>query len=736
MRLTLRGLLAYLDDRLDPAIAAQVGDYISEHDKLRQLTDRIKRVIRRRRLSTPDVAEKQELPVHHQDDPNAVAAYLDGRLTEEQEAEFEEICLDTDIYLAEVSSVHQIMTFGNESLKIPPLATQRMVNLVKGPEAQPLKVVPREARQSKPPLWDVSDSAPAHEDENQALLEPLYHNILETPWRRGLLSVAAILLTTFVGFIIYSIPWNKLPSATTVAEVQPTVPAEIAPLAAIPLEKAPDEKAAVPKVPVAVANPAVRPAVRIEGFWPVVVISSETQPAWQAAAALVTNTTGMLAARPALPLNTLLGLGEETRTVDTLVPLPVLANAKPRVAAAERNSHVPVAINGVDTAGMFLQQNPAGDWRIIKPQGQLMSNELLQALPGYTGNIAMPNGVRIILLGQFHPNLQANPFGEAVAELHPTNEADADMTLHRGRFVIIGRTAKQVPALVRLRYQGQTWEISLPTGSEVGIQAGSQVVAGDGPWVLQQSLEIMASRGKVEVKHLDQAASLTPRQRLLWNSGMTENQAVVQTEVAEVHVWLARYQTAPKEAVDSLVGLRSRTHAKLQKDSKDMNWFSLACDETIEEGKLIERQAALLALSAIDRLQPIIALQNDTNANGRRKYSHEVIHYWLNQDANRAQQLIDQLKEAGYSEDEAKLLLTLYRGTTQATPATIQALLTDMAHPRVAIREQAWQVLTAIAPERPNIFDPAGSDDQRTKAINVISGKLSQKKAADVPPPP
>ncbi|HQR09520.1 MAG TPA: hypothetical protein PLN21_22040 [Gemmatales bacterium] len=731
MRLTLRGLLAYLDDRLDPAVAAQVGDYIGEHDKLRHLIDRIKRVIRRRRLSTPEVAERQEMPVHHQDDPNQVAAFLDGRLPEDQEADFEEICLDTDVYLAEVAAVHQIMTFGNATLKVPPLATQRMVNLVKGPEAQPLQVVPRQARPSKSPLWDVTDSAPAHEEENQALLEPLYHNILETRWGRGLLIVAALLLAGFMGFILFSVPWDKLPSSTNLAEAQPTVPTEKVPVASAPA--VPEEKADVVKAPV-VLN---KLAVHVEGFWPALILSTEKQPVWLSVASMLSNLTGMVAARPALPLNTFLGFGEEVseKPLEPLVPLPVVASAKSRVAAAERNSHVPVAINGADVAGMFLQLSPAGDWRIMKPQSQLTSNELLQALPGYTGNIALPNGVRIMLLGQFHPNLAANPFGEAVAELHPTTDADADLTLHRGRMVIIGRTVKQVPSLVRVRYQGETWELSLPSGSEVGLQAGSAVKPGDGPWVVEKTLEIIASKGKADVKHLDQATVLAPKQRLLWNSSLAENEPARQTELGEVPVWLAKYQTAPKEAVESLVGLRSRTHAKLQKDTRDMNWLSLACDETLEEGKLIERQAALLELSAIGRMQPIIALLNDANANGRRKYSHDVVHYWLNQEESRAAQLIDLLKDTGYSEDEAKLLLTLYRGTKEATPATIAALLQDMASPRVAIREQAWRVLTAIAPERPNIFDPIGAEEQRTKAISLINTKLTPKKA-NVPPPP
>ena len=204
MALTLRGLLAYLDDRLTPDSAAQVGEYINDHDKIRQLTDRIKRVVRRRRLSTPDVADRQDMPVHYQDDPNEVAAYLDGTMNSEQEADFEEICIDTDVYLAEVAAVHQIMTFGNETLKVPPLAKQRMVSLVKGPEAQPLKIVPREARPSKPPLWEVTDGAPSHDDEeNQALLEPIYHSLVETRWRRNLLAVSAGLLLAVLAFVLW-----------------------------------------------------------------------------------------------------------------------------------------------------------------------------------------------------------------------------------------------------------------------------------------------------------------------------------------------------------------------------------------------------------------------------------------------------------------------------------------------------------------------------------------------------
>src|ERR1700751_1223246 len=101
MRLNLRLLLDYLDDRLDPEATRILGEYLAENERPRQLVEHMRRGVRRRRLSTPDVAERAELPPHHQDDPNVVAAYLDRQLTPEQEAAFEEICLDTDVYLAE-----------------------------------------------------------------------------------------------------------------------------------------------------------------------------------------------------------------------------------------------------------------------------------------------------------------------------------------------------------------------------------------------------------------------------------------------------------------------------------------------------------------------------------------------------------------------------------------------------------------------------------------------------------
>src|SRR5882672_1742077 len=132
MRLTLRTLLAYLDDTLEPGEIKQIGQKVAESDAAQELVARIKQVTRRRRLTTPpDGAPDQRF------DPNRVAAYLDNDLTAEEIAELEKICLESDVHLAEIAADHQILTLVlGEPALVPPTARRRMYALSKGRPAK------------------------------------------------------------------------------------------------------------------------------------------------------------------------------------------------------------------------------------------------------------------------------------------------------------------------------------------------------------------------------------------------------------------------------------------------------------------------------------------------------------------------------------------------------------------------------------------------------------------------
>ena len=75
MRLTLRTLLAYLDDTLEPGEIKDIGQKVAESDAAQELIARIKQVTRRRRLTTP-----RRTGPDAKFDPNTIAEYLDNEL--------------------------------------------------------------------------------------------------------------------------------------------------------------------------------------------------------------------------------------------------------------------------------------------------------------------------------------------------------------------------------------------------------------------------------------------------------------------------------------------------------------------------------------------------------------------------------------------------------------------------------------------------------------------------------
>ncbi|PAY18814.1 hypothetical protein CKO51_14705 [Rhodopirellula sp. SM50] len=105
MRLTLRTLLAYLDNTLEPQEAEILRQKVEQSGFATQLVQRI-----RRSVADPSLSAPAPDSVHPIEEPNMMSNFLDSTLPPEQIAEIEKACLESLPHLAEAAACHQILT--------------------------------------------------------------------------------------------------------------------------------------------------------------------------------------------------------------------------------------------------------------------------------------------------------------------------------------------------------------------------------------------------------------------------------------------------------------------------------------------------------------------------------------------------------------------------------------------------------------------------------------------------
>lgn len=203
MRLTLRTLLAWLDDTLPPTQVREIGKQVSESPFAQELVERIHRVTRQRRLTVPSKTGPEAT------DPNLVASYLDNDLEPEQVAEYEKKCLTSDVNLAEAASVHQILSLLGQKVQVPGEAKTRMYQMVKGREA----ILPPQPNGIQPVT-------------PEPVTKPIHPWVVPEPPQRPLVQrfgpVAACLL--LIALLSWS-AWKSLTPVSRDTQAQPTTPA-------------------------------------------------------------------------------------------------------------------------------------------------------------------------------------------------------------------------------------------------------------------------------------------------------------------------------------------------------------------------------------------------------------------------------------------------------------------------------------------------------------------------------
>jgi len=211
-------MLAYLDGILEPEDAAEIGKKIAESKVATELLHRTRDVMRRLRLAAPALTDHGPGL-----DANTVAEYLDNTLHGDRVPDFEKVCLDSDIHLAEVASCHQILTLVlGEAAEIDPSSRQRMYGLpAVSPSTPEAPVAPPIAATTVPSGDGQGSAAPPVEPPPMAgRQKPEIPEYLREPRRpRRFLPAAAVLLLALCFAVVVLTALGQFEPGTPLGDV-------------------------------------------------------------------------------------------------------------------------------------------------------------------------------------------------------------------------------------------------------------------------------------------------------------------------------------------------------------------------------------------------------------------------------------------------------------------------------------------------------------------------------------
>jgi hypothetical protein len=745
LRLTLRTLLAYLDDTLDATEVKQIGQKVAESDTAQELIARIKQVTRRRRLTTPPTGGPGPKV-----DPNTIAEYLENKLSEDQVAEVEQVCLGSDVHLAELAACHQLLTLIlGEPILIPPTSRQRMYGLVKGREAIPFRK-PRPERQGD----DERTSEESYQqDETLRLGLPAWRR--RSSWASRLTLLGGTLAACLL--LVVAI-WQALQPASLPEDSQ---------------QQSKDNGSADKKPGRTDNDGKDKPDTgKKPGNNKKVDGKDEPKPP---------KGNGDEKPEPYL-IAKFFGIDDPTKlpkTVDSVSPawkaVPVEA---PSDVVLEAGEHV--LTPGESEA--LLQRLPNGNWQQISPtKAEVRTGLPLLSLPGFQSKVTLKDDTLQLRLIGVLPEESPSAFlaREALITMHKHDELDLDLTLHRGRILVTNR--QKTPAQIRLRFhnttepdQHEVWDLLLKDkGAEVFIERTTAIPLGE-PFYLKPkkpgerkgpatAVHVVVREGTVELRRNQATYHLRKPPgdaRFYWVS--TTGVGKEKLEQLPDYASDKFDMPEPKFPADMKPEMKKQildyhkkfleTRQKMKEARKKLTTDLLASPDKIEAvlkslmkakkpDEYAERILAVRCYGAVDRVDRLVDELANKDFIDVRRTAVDTLRRWLSYEWDNDHVVYQVLTDqALYMSLEAADLIRMLHGfsATEALaspPVIYDALIGRLNDDKLALRELAG---LALYVELPRYFSqPVGLDieyapnapeDVRAKAVKAWQKLLKENK--------
>jgi hypothetical protein len=702
MRLTLRTLLAYLDDTLEPGEIKTIGQKVAESDAAQELIARIKQVTRRRRLTTPTDGGAGD-----RFDANHVAAYLDNDLSGEEIAEIEKICLESDVHLAEIAATHQILTLVlGEPALVPPTAKRRMYALLHGR--------PSKSATKPPPVTKSSalESTPMPEgDPDDALLAlPLFR---KAPWLRWALPLTAVVLLGILGVVL----WNNLGGGGDNRVVnRPNGP------------ELPSQKDNQPDKDDREKTDREKQTDKDKITDKDKLINKEKQTDKDK------DKTTDKDKKPA----------DKDKKIEDPKPPEIPAVSKPSMERRPIGSFV--------SKEQVLVQRGDDAWKRIGLAEAVQTGEQLVSLPGFKSEVVLDGKVSLLLWGSLAELYQFVPvfLSESSVTLYqPPPGLDLDMTLHRGRVFLTNRKDKG-ETRIRLRFrQEDPWDISMDEpDTVVGVElisVPSAVIPRDEDPLMFVGLFVLKGEASVKIdrRTFKQLRPQAGPVKIEWsNKGGRPEPEVLPRRLLEWEL----DQPAPMDPRDQ--GTARRIGAALSELADALatpkKRVSTALFEYMEDKDSDRRLVGIRGLVAIDSVDLLLdALgREDLKRDDVRREALFGLRNWLGRGLEQSARLYDRrtmtglLREREYSNIESQIILELLQGYTpeeRRVKSTYDQLIQFLGHSKPLIRDLAIRQLVFLAPGQNIDYNPLAPAEARERGIEGWKKLLDTGK---LPPPP